>query len=107
MAFRTLLTLMSLSRPCLLLSVPARNVPPPQNKYKTSVKKKAERQILAVKPSATEEELSAVFEQEVRLAWFVLGLLLPFFFYYFAFASCCACLSSERSGSGSGSRVSL
>eukprot|EP00752_Nemacystus_decipiens_P006007 g5425.t1 len=35
-----------------------------QNKYKTSVKKKAERQILAVKPSATEEELSAVFEQE-------------------------------------------
>ncbi|CAM9730677.1 unnamed protein product [Scytosiphon promiscuus] len=35
-----------------------------QNKYKTSVKKKAERQILAVKPSATEEELTAVFEQE-------------------------------------------
>lgn len=43
---------------------------PLQNKYKTSVKKKAERQILAVKPSATEEELSAVFEQEVRLVWF-------------------------------------
>lgn len=37
-----------------------------QNKYKTSVKKKAERQILAVKPTATEEELTAVFEQEVR-----------------------------------------
>lgn len=37
-----------------------------QNKYKTSVKKKAERQIRAVKPSATEEELTAVFEQEVR-----------------------------------------
>ena len=36
-----------------------------QNKYKTSVKKKAERQILAVKPGATEEELTAVFEQEV------------------------------------------
>ncbi|CBJ27339.1 Soluble NSF Attachment Protein (SNAP) Receptor (SNARE) [Ectocarpus siliculosus] len=35
-----------------------------QNKYKTSVKKKAERQILAVKPSATEEELTTVFEQE-------------------------------------------
>ncbi|CAM9329069.1 unnamed protein product [Ascophyllum nodosum] len=35
-----------------------------QNKYKTSVKKKAERQILAVKPTATEEELTAVFEQE-------------------------------------------
>lgn len=35
-----------------------------QNKYKTSVKKKAERQILAVKPGATEEELTAVFEQE-------------------------------------------
>ncbi|CAM9145675.1 unnamed protein product, partial [Sphacelaria rigidula] len=34
------------------------------NKYKTSVKKKAERQIRAVKPSATEEELTAVFEQE-------------------------------------------
>lgn len=42
------------------------HVSAPQNKYKTSVKKKAERQILAVKPSATEEELSAVFEQEVR-----------------------------------------
>ena len=39
-----------------------------QNKYKTSVKKKAERQILAVKPGATEEELTAVFEQEV---WWV------------------------------------
>ncbi|CAM9503306.1 unnamed protein product [Discosporangium mesarthrocarpum] len=35
-----------------------------QNKYKTSVKKKAERQIKAVKPSATDDELDAVFETE-------------------------------------------
>lgn len=37
------------------------------------MKKKAERQILAVKPSATEEELTAVFEQEVRALVYVLG----------------------------------
>lgn len=56
----------ALSRPCGRPPLLPPHVPAFQNKYKTSVKKKAERQILAVKPSATEEELSAVFEQEVR-----------------------------------------
>jgi t-SNARE complex subunit (syntaxin) len=35
-----------------------------QNRYKTQVKGKAERAIKAVKPAATEEEMTAVFAQE-------------------------------------------
>lgn len=74
------------------LFISARAPPPPrQNKYKTSVKKKAERQILAVKPSATEEELSAVFEQEV-------GALLGFALLAFCYLRRCfavqQCLTS-------------
>ncbi|CAM9304956.1 unnamed protein product [Chrysoparadoxa australica] len=35
-----------------------------QNKYKTSLKKKAERTVRAVKPTVTDDEMTAVFDQE-------------------------------------------